>query len=81
MVDTVVPRDAAELNEALYNTKMGSQSAGEQYSSQSAEYNGSQGAFYNISYNTFTIFLFPVFILFCHCNIPALALQADVLLY
>ena len=66
VIDTVVPRDAAELNEALYNAKMVSQRAGEQYSSQGAEYNGSQSAFYNISYNTFTIFLFPVFILFCH---------------
>ena len=36
---------------------MKSQSAGEQYSLQSAEYNGSRSVFYNIS----TIFLFPVF--------------------
>ena len=34
----------------LYN-QMKSQSAGEQYSSQSVEYNGSQRAFYNIFYN------------------------------
>ena len=33
MNDTVVLRDAAELNEALYNAIMVSQSAGEQYSS------------------------------------------------
>ena len=66
MNDTVVPRDAAELNEALYNAIMVSQRAGEQYSSQGAKYNGLQSAFYNISYNIFTIFLFPVSLLFCH---------------
>ena len=46
MICTVVPRDSAELND-LYN-KMKSQSAGEQYSSQSEEYNGLQSAFYNL---------------------------------
>ena len=66
MDDTVVPKDAAELSEALYNAMIESQSTGEQYSSQGAEYNGSQSAFYNISYNIFTIFLFPVSLLFCH---------------
>ena len=50
----------------LYNNKMKSQSTGEQYSLQSAEYNGSQSAFYNIFYNVSTIFLFPVSLLFCH---------------
>ena len=34
MNDTMVPRDDAELNEALYNAIIGSQSAGEQYSLQ-----------------------------------------------
>ena len=62
----MVPRDDAELNEALYNSITGSQSAGEQYSLQGTEYNGSQSAFYNISYNIFAKFLFPVFLLFCH---------------
>ena len=66
MNDIVVLRDAAELNEALYNAIIESQSAGEQYSSQGTEYNGSQSAFYNISYNIFTQFLFPVSLLFCH---------------
>ena len=66
MNDTVVPRDAAELNEALYNAIMVSQSAGEQYSSQGAEYNSSLSTFYNRSYNIFTIFLLPVSLLFCH---------------
>ena len=66
MNDTMVPRDDAELNEALYNAIIGSQSAGEQYSSQGAEYNDSQNTFYNISYNIFTKFLFPVSLLFCH---------------
>ena len=60
MNDTLVPRDDAELNEALYSAIIGSKSAGEQYSSQGTEYNGSQSAFYNISYNIFTQFLFPV---------------------
>ena len=62
----MVPRGEAELNEALYNTIIGSQSAGEQYSSQSAEYNGSQSAFYHIFYNIFTKFLFHISLLFCH---------------
>ena len=66
MNDTVVPRDATELNEALYNAIIESQSAGEQYSLQGTEYNGSQSEFYNISYNIFTKFLFPVSLLFCH---------------
>ena len=66
MNDTVVPRDAAELNEALYNAIIESQRVGEQYSSQGAEYNGSQSAFCNISYNIFTQSLCPVSLLFCH---------------
>ena len=66
MNDTMVPRDEAEFNEALYNSIIGSQSAGEQCSSQGTEYNGSQSAFYNISYNIFTKFLFSVSLLFCH---------------
>ena len=61
MNDTVVPRDAAELNEALYNPIMVSQSVGEQYNSQGVEYNGSQSAFYNISYNIFTNIFVPCF--------------------
>ena len=61
MDDTVVPRDAAELSEALYNARIESQSAGEQYSSQGAEYNGSQSAFYNISYNIFYNISVPCF--------------------
>ena len=62
----MVPRDDAELNEALYNAIIGSQSVGEQYSLQGVEYNGSQSEFYNISYNIFTKFLFPISLLFCH---------------
>ena len=62
----MVPRDDAELNEALYNAIIGSQRMGEQYSSQGAEFNGSQRVYYNISYNMFTKFLFPVSLLFCH---------------
>ena len=62
----MVPRDDAKFNEALCNSIIGSQSAGEQYSSQGTEYNGSQSAFYNISYNIFTKFLFSVSLLFCH---------------
>ena len=45
---------------------MKSQSAGEQYCSQSAEYNVSRTAFYNILYNISTISLFPISLLFCH---------------
>ena len=37
MNDTMVPRDEAEFNEALHNSIIGSQSAGEQCSSQGAE--------------------------------------------
>ena len=66
MNDTMVPREDDEFNEALYNSIIGSQSMGEQYSSQGVEYNGSQSAFYNVSYNIYTKFQFPVFLLFCH---------------
>ena len=37
MNDTMVPRDDAEFNEALYNAIIRSQSTREQYSSQGAE--------------------------------------------
>ena len=37
MNDTVVLRDNAEFNEALYNFTIGSQSVGEHYNSQGAE--------------------------------------------
>ena len=57
----MVPRDNAELNEALYNSIIGSQSVGEQYSSQGMEYSGLQSAFYNKSYNIFYKISVPCF--------------------
>ena len=64
MICTVVLRDSAELN--TY-TMMKSQSAGEQYSSQSMEYNGSRSTFlqYTLQY-FYSIFVLCFSSLFCH---------------